>query len=393
MTDSRRLNPNRPIGALVSILTLLLSGPASAEQWLTVSETDRPITVTASGIVASANTLRFGPPPSRSWRLTLTQLAAEGSVASEGEVLAKFDASSTDDRIRTLQGDLNAKRSELESTIESQAQQIEEEKVQLAEARSEADKAKRKADVDADLFAGLDYQKLVEERRSAVDLYQRQQQRGALTQRVREAQVAELEADVRRLQSELSGAQRELESFTIRAPQSGVVIVGTNTEGQKLDVNEAVNPGMVVVELADSANLIIQAEVPEFAAASIAVGQIAMVTIDAAGGSEIPAQVVEVASIVRRQSQYSQAMIRDVSLSLPADVLASLRPGMSAKIVIETQVLKNVLAVPDEALRYRDGSPGVELKGQGWTPVTLGPASGGLRIVDSGLSAGSEVAI
>ncbi len=373
---------------------LLLSGTtAGAEQWMTLEPADRPITVSASGIVNSANSQRFGPPPSRSWRVTITQLAAEGSKVSEGDVLAKFDASSTDDRVRTLTGDLNAKKSELESTLEIQAQEIEEEKVQLASARSAADKARRKADVSADLYANLEYRKLVEERRAAEDLYERQQQRLALTQRVREAQIAELRADVRRLESELAGAQRELESFTIRAPRAGVVIVGSNNEGQKLDVNDAVNPGMIVAELADSENLLIQAEVPEFAAASIAVGQDAVVTIDAAGGNELEAEVTAVASIVRRQSRYSQAMVRDVTLSLPEEAMARLRPGMSAKIVIRTDVRSRALAVPELALRYRDGQPGVEVRGEGWSPVTLGPASGGLRIVDAGVEAGVEVAL
>ncbi|MFK7957416.1 MAG: efflux RND transporter periplasmic adaptor subunit [Lysobacterales bacterium] len=378
----------------LSALPLLASlAPALAQEWLTVAAENRPITVSASGIVASANALRFGPPPSRSWRLTITQLAAEGSVVSKGDVLAKFDASSTDDRVRTLKGELNAKRSELKSTLEIQAQQIEEEKVQLADAQSQADKAARKADVDGALFASLEYKKLLEEKRAATDQYQRQQARLALTQRVRESQIAELEADVRRLESELAGAERELASFTILAPQSGVVIVGTNNEGQKLDVNEPVNPGMTVVRLADSEKLIVQAEVPEFAAASIAIGQPAIINIDAAGGNEMASSVIEVASIVRRQSKYSQAMIRDVTLELTSQDISRLRPGMSAKIVIETDILQSVVAVPDQALRYRGGIPGVELRGTGWTAVTLGPASGGLRIVDQGLTVGSEVAL
>ena len=129
------------------------------------------------------------------------------------------------------------------------------------------------------------------------------------------------------------------------------------------------------------------------AAASIAIGQPAIISIDAAGGSEITSEVIEVASIVRRQSKFSQAMIRDVTLELSGQDVSRLRPGMSAKIMIETQVLQSVVAVPDQALRYRDGKPGVEVRDVGWTPVTLGPVSGGLRIVEQGLGAGNEVAL
>ena len=61
------------------------------------------------------------------------------------------------------------------------------------------------------------------------------------------------------------------------------------------------------------------------------------------------------ASLVRRQSQYSQAMVRDVSIRLEDAALAALRPGMSAKVDIEIDRMRTQLAVPEGAIRYRDG--------------------------------------
>lgn len=376
---------------LAALGLLLVAGAVVAEPWLTLAPGDRPITVSASGFVASAGAMRFGPPPSQEFRLTIMELAREGARVDAGDVLARFDASRADDRARTLSADLNAKRSELESLLETQAREIEEEKVLLAEARSAADKAARKADVDAEVYASLEYRKLLEDRRIAADLYEREKARRALTEQVRASRRAELEADIRRLESELAGAQRELASFTLKAPRPGLVIVGTDREGRKLDANDAVNPGMIVVELANLDDLVVQAEVPEYAATRIAVGQPAEVVIDAAGGNPIAGEVVEVASLVRRQSQYSQAMVRDVTVALPEAALAELRPGMSAKVEIEIAVRTDALAVPDDAIRYRDGRPGLLVRSDGWQAVTLGPASRGLRIVESGVDAGMEV--
>ncbi|MDX1381873.1 MAG: hypothetical protein R3233_12165, partial [Xanthomonadales bacterium] len=121
-----------------AVLALAWPGAAAAQQWMQVTPADRPVTVAASGIVAPADALRFGPPPNRSWRITITQLAREGSRVAAGDVLAQFDGSATDDRVRTLTADLNSKRSELESLLETQAREIEEGEVQLAAARSEA---------------------------------------------------------------------------------------------------------------------------------------------------------------------------------------------------------------------------------------------------------------
>jgi multidrug efflux pump subunit AcrA (membrane-fusion protein) len=365
---------------------------ARGQQWLPVEPQDRPLTVNASGIVNSSDAQRFGPPPSQSWRITITELAREGSRVKAGDVLAQFDGSATDDRVRTLGAELNARRSELESLLETQASEIEQEKVRLAEAKSIAEKATRKADTDAELYASLEYKKLLEEKAIAQDLYRREQQRTDLVVAVREAKRAELEADIRRLESELAGAERELESFTIRAPRDGLVIVGTDRQGQKLDVNDAVNPGIIVVELADETKLEVQAGVPEYAAARIAVGQPVEIDIDATGGS-LEGRVSSVASIVRRQSQYSQAMVRDVTVTLPPDAIAGLRPGVSAKLRIVVGTERDALAVPDEVIHYRDGIPGVIVRGDGWRPIRIGRASSGMHIVESGLEPGDEVAM
>ncbi len=375
------------------LLLLLCGGLAAADDWITVEPADRPITIAASGVVISSDSLRFGPPPSRNWRLTITNLAREGTRVTAGDVLAEFDNSSTDDRVRTLKADLNAKRSELEALFETQAREVEEDVVLLAEARSAAEKAARKAEVDPQVYASLEYRKLVEDKRRTAERYEHEQKRSVLVERVREARRAELEADIRRLESELAGATRELESFTIRAPREGVVIVGTSRSGEKLDVSDGVNPGLVVVELANPSKLVVQAEVPEYAAAKIKVGQDARIVIDAAGTGELDSEVIEVASIVRRQSQYSQAMVRDVTAVLPEEIISQLRPGMSAKLTIIVDTQRDALAVPDESIQYREGNPGVMVRGEGWTPITVGRASAGMHVVESGLEAGEEVAM
>ena len=367
---------------------------ASAQQWATIETADRPITVDASGIVTSANTQRFGTPPNRRWRLSITYLAQEGSRVKAGDVLARFDGSATDDRIRQRNAELNSKRSELESLLESQQREIEDGKVRLAAAHSAADKAARKADADADLFASLEYKKLVEQRDVTRQLYENELQRVELVASVRASKEAELRADIQRLESELAGAKRELEAFTITAPGDGMVIVGTNHEGQKLDTSDQVHPGMVVIELADEHRLIIKAEVPEFVANRVETGQEVEITIDAIGSSAVPGEIIEVGRVVRRQSQYSQAMVLDVSVSLPEAVKPLLRSGMSAQLDVVIDTVRDALAVPDEAIQYRDGKPGVSVRGGGWTPVNLGPASsGGMRIVASGLDGGEEVAL
>ena len=164
-------------------------------------------------------------------------------------------------------------------------------------------------------------------------------------------------------------------------------------------VTLSVRPEQIVLardptRLSEDAAIVIEAEVPEFAANRIAVGQSATVSIDAAGTSALPGEVIDVGAVVRRQSQYSQAMVRDVTVSLPPEAVAELRPGMSAQLEIVVDRREGALAVPDTALRYREGRPGVMVRGGEWQPVTLGQVAGaGMHIVEDGLRAGQEVAL
>ncbi|MEJ2192193.1 MAG: hypothetical protein P8Y39_07560, partial [Nitrospirota bacterium] len=95
--------------------------------------------------------------------------------------------------------------------------------------------------------------------------------------------------------------------------------------------------------------------------------------------------MLDVGSVVRRQSRYSQAMVLDVTVSLPENVIDALRSGMTAKLDIVVDTQRDALALPDSALQYRDGKPGVTVRGDGWRPVVLGRVSGGMHIIEQGL--------
>ena len=86
-------------------------------------------------------------------------------------------------------------------------------------------------------------------------------------------------------------------------------------------------------------------------------------------------------------------MVRDVTVTLPDEAITSLRPGMSAKLTIVVDTERDALAVPDDSIEYRDGKPGVVVRGDGWRPIRLGRESAGMHVVESGLEAGDQVAM
>lgn len=374
-----------------SVVALCGATFAAAEQYLVLAPGDRPATIAVSGVVTSEDVLRFSAPPSRNWSLVITELAQEGRRVSAGDLLARFDSSQVDDRLRDLDGDLAEARRSLASLTETQDRAIEEEKVALAAAESRARKAERKAGQPAELIASLEYRKLVEEKRIAIRLLALARERLPKSAQFRAARRAELRARIRQLEIRHAAATREIKAFSIHAPRAGLVVLGTDHAGDKLEVGGQVYPGVVVVELANDAALAARAEVPEHLAVRLAADQPARVTADSAGGAIIDGRIAKLANTVRRKSFFSPATVRDVDVRFDAPAGADLRLGMAVHITIEVAVTKDALAVPLGALVYDQGRPGVIRRGDGWVPVTLGDRSDAAVVVSAGLKVGDEV--
>ena len=376
---------------LLVLVVLLAPFSAAAEQWFEVRLADRPVTVATSGIVVSTEVLHFGPPPSSNWQTSIAELAQEGQRVEEGDLLVRLDSSNLDDDVTRWAGQVAQRRSELLSLDEKQRQEIEDERVRLAQAESEARKADRKAEQPEELIPGVEYRKLVEEKRIANLLKLRAREQQSLSLRLREAKRKEIETSVRQTAMKLAAVERELASFTIRAPRPGLVVIGTDNLGDKLDINASVRPGMVVVRLADDSRLAVNAEIHEQAAARLAVGQRVRVAIDSAAEADLVGRVSQAANTVRRRSRYSEAMVRDITVEIDPGQPSVLRLGMSVQIEVELSMLKEALAIPASALVYRSGSPGVVLKGGGWQSVLLGERSADMFIVEGGLREGDMV--
>jgi len=361
---------------------------AAAEQSLIINAADQPLTIKVSGLMVPRDALRFGAPPSHSWQSSIVELATEGARVNTGDMLVRFDASKLDDRARKLTGELAIKQGELGELVERQAKDIEDEKVAFAAATSMAQKAARKTSQPENLIARMDYKILVEEKRIANVLLEQAQQRKPLSEALRQAQRAELETAIKQIESQLKVAQTRLATFTITAPRSGLVIIGLDQRGGKLDVNMPAYPGLVVVELVDDSRLDISAEIPEQLAASLATGQPVKIVGD--GGLEVAGVVGSVSQTVRRQSRGSLAMVRDVSIRPTSDD-NSLRLGTSVQLIIQTAKWSDAIAIPSAAVSYRDGLPGVRLANGKWKHVQLGVRSEDQFIVLSGLEDGQEI--
>ena len=381
----------QPIASLFAIFACgFVLIPAIAADWYEIKEQDRVVTITATGTVESENEVAAGVPPSDSWRLRLDQLVEEGTQVRKGQMLFSIESSSQQRDLEQLEGRLEVKKGEIETSKERNLQTIEQEKLDLANLESDAIKADRKAELPAEVVPGIEYKKLREDKRLKNILWQRGLTRQKMSERGRVLQRESLDRQIKRLEADLEQRKNEMASFVVRSPIEGLAIIGVGWQGEKLSAGDRVSPGIPVVTVVDDKNVLIQGTVHEQSAAKLAVGQRAIVSTDKLVGSELKGRVVAVGNTVRRKSQRSPTMVRDFTVKLDEDYSHVLDLNESVHVEIEVDTQENAIAVPKQALVYREGKPGV-YAGSAWTPVKLGDASGDGFIVLEGLDVGDKV--
>lgn len=369
-------------------------------EWMTVTQEDRVITLTTTGVVDSEDSFAVGPPPTTRWRASIAQIVEEGKRISKGELLVRFEGSRADERIRELESRIEELEGTMESDKEKLLQELEQEKLDLANLESNADRAARKAAVPAGVIPGIDYQKLLEEKRLSKILYDRAIHRKTLNDQAREATKIWQEKNLERTKARLAGSRDILSSYTVRSPREGISVIGTDWDGQKLIEGSNVSVGFTVVRVVDDTKLLIKADVPENVAAQINTGQSVTILTEATGTSELTGTVFSVGNTVRRKSKNSLAMVRDFAVKLDGDYSDVLKVGVSVQLTVRTETITNVVAIPKEALVYRDGYPGVIKPTEGitavfnqgeWSPVYLGKSSDDFFVVLDGLEVGDKV--
>lgn len=304
-------------------LALLLAIPVAAQA---------PQTLRIDGEVYARRTAPLMPPAvDRMWQFNITQLAPDGDPVEQGQMVVAFDSSQVVRELTEKQSQLEAKRRELEKLELDLAERTRSESLATASARAELEKAQRKTEQPEELVAALEYGKLVEQRRQAerraalagrreaLAAEQRRQER-----RLTASELAQLEADVTRLQTSLA-------ALNLPAPRAGVMMHRSSWSGEKFDVGSQVWLGQTVAEIPDTTSLAVRAELPERDLLRVAVGAPARIVVEGGGGSVHRGTVGAIGRAVRSKSQVQPIPVLDLEIELD-DPAAKLRPGQSVRV-------------------------------------------------------------
>jgi len=158
------------------------------------------------------------------------------------------------------------------------------------------------------------------------------------------------QASVVRAQSSVDSAEKNLSNTKIVSPIDGVVLTRKVSEGQTITAGFSTPELFVVAQ--DMTKMQIEAKVSEADIVKIKAGQRAQFTLDGYVGEKFNGVVRQVrTNYVDTSSNSSGSTSYTVIVDVDNEDLR-LKPGMTATMTIYTQDKKDVLLVPNEALRF-----------------------------------------
>lgn len=212
-------------------------------------------------------------------------------------------------------------------------------------------------------------------------------------------QIRQLELQIEQAQLNLAQSRARLDDTAISAPFDGIV------SAVNIQVDSAPSNSRPALTLLDDSVFFIDVTIDEIDIRHIAVGQSAMVTLDAYPDATLTGTIASIATLPRDGTTAMSGIIAyplrirltDTDTITPALLI---REGMTANVTIHTDRLENVLLVPNWAIRTDQNSNATYVYcycTAGATPVrqdiTVGRRNDSYTEVISGLQAGATVAL
>ena len=281
----------------------------------------------------------------------------EGDTVKVGQFLLQVDPRNLRTNVTQRQASLAAAR--------SQAEQL---SLALESARTALKQAEENHTRQQQLWkGGLTTKESLERAENELKMRQsdlRSQEQQVQTQRLRMQQE----------QATLESAQYDLSKVRIESPINGIVTRRNIEEGEMVVVGTMNNAGTVLLTIADMSVIEAEVEVDETDIPSVALGQVAKITIDAIPDKTFTGKVTEIGNSPIQVTGQATRQATNFKVVVQLDTeIPEVRPGFTCTAEVTTATRKDVVSVPIQATTVREMV--VDEKGE----IVRAPATEGRR--------------
>jgi HlyD family secretion protein len=195
----------------------------------------------------------------------------------------------------------------------------------------------------------------------------------------------------------MDSLQDAMDSFTVRAPVSGVVIYKRDFNGEAREIGSNVFAMDAIMEIPDLSSLRARIQIDEIDSGKIKAGHEANIAMDSVQGRSFNGTVTNIGSILKQANFERPQKSVDAYVELKDPDTKVLRPGMSLKANIKVGQYSQVVVIPLSCIVEKDGRSFVQV----WQPATKtfelreiqsrSNNDGLTAIVESGLNANDKI--
>lgn len=398
-----------------------LAGLQKGERTIPVAQVERlPIDVKIHtlGELRPARTATINAPPVAGGALQIVYLTETGTYVNQGDIVVQFDPSEQEFNLEQSKSQLEEAEQQIKKMKADQAVRVAQEQVSLLKAQFEVQRAELKVKGN-DLLSGIEARKNVislEEAKRKLEQLQRDIKSRA------NSDAADLAVqNVARTKAMLGMklAQQFIDNMTLRAPISGIVVVGESLESlvsasgsirissemeiPKYRPGSQVFAGRPIASIQEVDKMEIAANVIETDRSNLEPGQGIEVIVDSKplntykGEIQSLGQSALTSGSASTNLDYIEALsTRSFPVVFDVDTHGErLNLGVTARVTIMGRNVRDALSIPRQALHQKEGKPVVYVRNlEGFEPceVQVKYLTESRAIID-GIDEGSEVAL
>lgn len=351
------------------------------------------ISVTTTGELDAKNSTEINGPRNLQsveiWgEIKIDNIVEEGTIVDSGDYIASLDKTVVLNKLKDVDANLDKLNSQittlkLDSALTLRAARdnmvnlkyaTEEAKLEVDNSKFEPPATQRKAEIS--------HEKSLRSLEQAGENYNLKMNKEVTS-------IEEVMIDYKKDMNKKNSILEILTQFDIKAPQAGMVIYEKTWRGDKIKTGSMISPWRpIVAKLPDLTKMLIKTYVNEIDISKVQVGQEVEIGVDAFPEKRIKGVITQVANI-GEEMKNSSAHVFEVTIDVEGQD-EDLRPAMTTKNKIITEILPDVLSVPLECLNTEDSIQFVYSNGRK-QQVETAQSNEESIIVINGLEAGQEV--